>query len=114
MTAKCRPFGHRVAIFWTTLQAHSDSVCGSWEKNGPIPEVTGFLGFMAWEKSYEPAVGLPHNLRPGIPDPTSQDLGWAGIQAFLYRKMNIAPDKTHLPPLPDHVLALLIRSPAKT
>ena len=43
-------------IFWTTLQAHSDSVCSSWDKNGPIPEVTGFLGFMAWEKSYEPAV----------------------------------------------------------
>ena len=34
-----------MAIFWTTLQAHSDSVCVSWDKNGPIPEVTGFLGF---------------------------------------------------------------------
>src|SRR5260221_14205834 len=31
-------------FFWTTLQAHSDSVCSSWDKNGPIPEVTGFLG----------------------------------------------------------------------
>jgi hypothetical protein len=28
------------------------------------PGVTGFLGLMAWEKSYEPAVGLLRNLRP--------------------------------------------------
>ena len=86
-----------MAIFWTTLQAHSDSVCSSWDKNGPIPEVTGFLGFMAWEKSYEPAVGLPRNLRgmktpvseiaevicPVIPDATSQNLGWAGYRHFV-------------------------------
>jgi len=102
-----------VAIFWTTLQAHSDSVCGSWDKNGPIPEVTGFLGFMAWEKSYEPAVGLPRNLRPVIPDATSQNLGWAGLQAFRYRKMNSAPDEAHWPPLSQHLLVLMTRPPAK-
>jgi len=37
---------------------------------------------MAWEKTYEPAVGLPRNLRPAVPDATSQNLGWAGLQAF--------------------------------
>jgi hypothetical protein len=50
---------------------------------------------MAWEKSYEPVVGLPRNLRgmktpvseiaevicPVIPDATSQNLGWAGKQS---------------------------------
>ena len=66
-------------------QARSDSVCGSWDKNGPILEVTEFLGFMAWEKGDEPAVGLPRNLRPVIPNPASQNLGWVGLQAFRYR-----------------------------
>src|SRR5260221_2295875 len=70
-------------FFWTTLQAHSDSVCGSWDKNGPIHEVTGFLGFMAWEKSYEPAVGLPRNQHSAVPDATSQNLGWPGYRHFV-------------------------------
>ena len=43
------------------------------------PGVTGFLGLMAWEKSYESAVGL----RPLIPDATSQNLGWAGYRHFV-------------------------------
>ena len=34
------------------------------------------------EVSHEPAVGLPRNLRPVIPDATSQNLGWVGLQAF--------------------------------
>src|SRR5260221_451499 len=113
MTSRCRPSGNRVAIFWTTLKAHPDSVSGSGHKTGPIPEVTGFLGFMAWEKSYEPAVGLPRNLRPVIPDATSQNLGWAGLQAFRYRKMNSAPDEAHWPPLSQHLLVLMTRPPAK-
>src|ERR1700722_6023377 len=78
--------------FWTTLQAHSDSVCSSWDKNGPIPEVTGFLGFMVWEKSYEKGIGgfqlvcaSAVGLRPVIPDATSQNLGWVGLQAFRCR-----------------------------
>jgi hypothetical protein len=41
-----------------------------------------------WEKSYEPAVGLPRNHHPAVPDATSQNLGWAGLQAFRYGKMN--------------------------
>jgi hypothetical protein len=41
-----------------------------------------------WEKSYEPAVGLPRNHHPAVPDATSHNLGWAGLQAFRYRKMN--------------------------
>ena len=93
--------------FWTTLQAHSDSVCSSWDKNGPIPEVTGFHGFMAWENSYEPAVGL----LPVIPDATSQNLGWVGLQAFRYR--DAAPNEVHWPPLSQHLLILTTRPPAK-
>jgi AraC family transcriptional regulator len=100
-----------VAIFWTTLQAHSDSVCGSWDKNGPIPEVTGFLGFMAWEKSYEPGVGLPRKLRPTVPDATSHNLGWVGLQAVRCR--NSAPSEVHWPPLSQHLLVLMTRPPAK-
>jgi hypothetical protein len=37
---------------------------------------------MAWEKSNEPAVGLPRNLHPMVPDATSQNLGWVGLQAL--------------------------------
>jgi methylphosphotriester-DNA--protein-cysteine methyltransferase len=37
---------------------------------------------MAWEKSYEPAVGLPRNLHPAVPDAASQNLGWVGLRAF--------------------------------
>src|SRR5258708_1508879 len=123
MSTRRRPFGHRVAIFWTTLQAHSDSVCGSWDKNGPIPEVTGFLGFMAWEKSYEPAVGLRcgpddgafcpvvPSFCPVVPDATSQNLGWVGLQALRYR--NSAPNEVHWPPLSQHLLVLMTRPPAK-
>jgi AraC family transcriptional regulator len=80
---------------------------------------------MAWEKSYEPAVGLPRNLRgmktpvseiaevicPVIPDATSQNLGWAGLQAFRYR--DTAPNEVHWPPLSQHLLVLMTRPPAK-
>ena len=65
------------------------------------PGVTGFLGLMAWEKSYEPAVGLPRHLRPAVPDATSQNLGWVGLQAFRYR--NSAPNEVHWPPLSQHL-----------
>jgi len=62
---------------------------------------------MAWEKSYEPAVGL----RPVIPDATSQNLGWVGLQAFRYR--DAAPNEVHWPPLSRHLLVLVTRPPAK-
>ena len=62
---------------------------------------------MAWEKSYEPAVGL----RPLIPDATSQNLGWVGLQAFRYR--DTAPNEVHWPPLSRHLLVLMTRPPAK-
>jgi AraC family transcriptional regulator len=75
------------------------------------PGVTGFLGLMAWEKSYEPAVGLPRTLRPAVPDATSQNLGWVGLQAFRYR--NSAPNEVHWPPLSQHLLLLVTRPPAK-
>src|ERR1700693_6609494 len=77
------------------------------------PGVTGFIGLMEWEKSYEPAVGLPRNLRPAVPDATSQNLGWAGLQAFRYRKMNSATNETHWPPLSQHLLVLMTKPPAK-
>ena len=62
---------------------------------------------MAWEKSYEPAVGL----RPVIPDATSQNLGWVGLQAFRYR--DAASNEVHWPPLSRHLLVLVTRPPAK-
>jgi hypothetical protein len=99
------------AIFGTTLQAHSDSFSSSWRKRGPIPEVTGFLGFMACENSYEPAVGLPRSLRPVVPDATSQNLGWVGLQAFRY--WNSAPNEVHWPPFSQHLLVLMTRPPAQ-
>ena len=67
---------------------------------------------MAWENSsHEPAIGLPRNLRPAVPDATSQNLGWAGLQAFRYR--NIASNEVHWPPLSQHLLVLKTRPPAK-
>jgi AraC family transcriptional regulator len=62
---------------------------------------------MAWEKSYEPAVGLP----PVIPDATSQNLGWVGLQAFRYR--DTASNEVHWPPLSRHLLVLVTRPPAQ-
>lgn len=100
-----------MAICWTTLQAHSDSVCGSWDKKGPIPEVTGFLGFMPWENSYEPGFSLPRKLCPAVPDATSHNLGWVGLQALRCR--NSAPNEIHWPPLSQHLLVLMTRPPAK-
>jgi AraC family transcriptional regulator len=93
--------------FWITLQAHSGRVCGSRDKKGPIPGVTGFRGLMALEKSHEPAIGL----RPLTPDATSQHLGWAGLQAFRYR--DTVPNEVHWPPLSQHLLVLMTRPPAK-
>src|SRR5258708_19302667 len=49
------------------------------------PGVTGFLGLMEWEKSNEPAVGLPRQLRPPVPDATSQNLGLVRFKPFRYR-----------------------------
>jgi len=95
----------------STREANSDRVCGSWNKNGPIPELTVFLWFMAWENSCETAVGLLRNLRPVIPDATSQNLGWVGLQAFRYR--DTAPNEVHWPPLSQHLLILMTRPPAK-
>jgi hypothetical protein len=46
------------------------------------------------EASHEPAVGLPRNLRPVIPDATSHNLGWVGLQAFRYR--DSATNEVHL------------------
>src|SRR5260221_1281417 len=80
---------------------------------------------MAWEKSYEPAVGLPRNLRgmktpvseiaevvlPVIPAATSQNLGWVGLQAFRYR--DTAPNEVHWPPLSRHLLVLMTKPPAE-
>jgi hypothetical protein len=66
---------------------------------------------MAWEKSYEPAVGLPRNLHPAVPDAPSQNLGWVGLQAFRYR--NIAANEFYWPPLSQHLLVLMTRPPAK-
>src|SRR5260370_26107282 len=43
----------------------------------------------------------------------SQHLGWAGLQAFRYRKMNSAPNEVHWPPLSQHLLVLMTRPPAK-
>jgi AraC family transcriptional regulator len=62
---------------------------------------------MGWEKSYDPAVGL----YPLIPDATSQNLGWAGLQAFRYR--DTASNEVHWPPLSQHLLILITRPPAK-
>jgi AraC family transcriptional regulator len=62
---------------------------------------------MAWENSNEPAVGL----LPVIPDATSQNLGWVGLQAFRYR--DAAPNEVHWPPLSWHLLVLVTRPPAK-
>ena len=66
---------------------------------------------MASEKSYEPAVGLPRNLRPAVPDATSQNFLGAGLQAFRYR--DTAPNELHWPPLSQHLLILMTRPPAK-
>ena len=62
---------------------------------------------MAWEKSYDPAVGL----HPLIPDATSQNLGWVGLQAFRCR--NNAPNEVYWPPISRHLLVLTTRPPAK-
>src|SRR5258708_21318946 len=63
------------------------------------------------EVSHEPAVGLPRNLRPVIPDATSQNLGWVGLQAFRYR--DTAPNEVHWPPLSRHLLVLMTKPPAE-
>ena len=62
---------------------------------------------MAWEESHKPAVGLHHNLRPALPDATSHNLGWVGLQALRYR--NSAPNEVHWPPLSEHLLVLMTR-----
>jgi pimeloyl-ACP methyl ester carboxylesterase len=48
-------------------------------------------------------LGLPRNLRPVMPDATSHNLGWAGLQAFRHRKMNSAPNEVHWPPLSQYL-----------
>ena len=80
-------------------------------QEGTDPGVMGFLGLMAWEKSYEPVVGLPRKLRPAVPEATSHNLGWVGLQALRCR--NSAPNEVHWPPLSQHLLVLMTRPPAK-
>jgi hypothetical protein len=48
------------------------------------------------EVSHERAVCLPRNLRPVMPDATSRNLGWVGLQAFRYR--DSATNEIHWPP----------------
>ena len=73
---------------------------------------------MAWEKSYEKGIGgfqlvcaSAVGLRPVIPDATSQNLGWVGLQAFRCR--NNAPNEVYWPPISRHLLVLTTRPPAK-
>src|SRR6202040_4216788 len=61
--------------------------------------------------SPRPAGGLPRKLRPAVPDATSQNLGWVGLQALRCR--NSAPNEVHWPPLSQHLLVLMTRPPAK-
>lgn len=60
--------------------------------------------------SHEPAVGLPRNLHPVIPDATSHNLGWVGLQAFRYRET--ATNEVDWPPLSQHLLVLMTKPPA--
>jgi AraC family transcriptional regulator len=60
--------------------------------------------------SNELAVGLPRNLHPVIPDATSHNLGWVGLQAFRYRET--ATNEVHWPPLSQHLLVLMTKPPA--
>lgn len=59
--------------------------------------------------SHEPEVGLPRNLHPVIPDATSHNLGWVGLQAFRYRET--ATNEVHWPPLSQHLLVLMTKPP---
>jgi AraC family transcriptional regulator len=63
------------------------------------------------ESSHEPAVGLPRNLPPVIPDATSHNLGWVGLQAVRYR--DSATNEIHVPPLSQHLLVLITKPPAE-
>jgi AraC family transcriptional regulator len=62
------------------------------------------------ESCHEPAVGLPRNLPPVIPEATSHNLGWVGLQAVRYR--DSATNEIHVPPLSQHLLVLITKPPA--
>jgi AraC family transcriptional regulator len=66
---------------------------------------------MTWEKSDESVFGLPRKLHPAVPDATSHNLGWVGLQAL--RCQNSAPNEVHWPPISQHLLVLMTRPPAK-
>src|SRR5260221_3840901 len=66
---------------------------------------------MTGKKTSEPAVVLPRNLHRMVPAATSHNLGWVGLQAVRYR--NSAANEAHWPPLSQHMLILMTRSPAK-
>ncbi len=63
------------------------------------------------KSSHEPAVGLPRNLPPVIPEATSPNLGWVGLQAVRYR--DSAMNEIHVPPLSQHLLVLITKPPAE-
>jgi len=63
------------------------------------------------ESCHEPAVGLPRNLPPVIPEATSHNLGWVGLQAVRYR--DSATNEIHVPPLSQHLLILITKPPAE-
>jgi AraC family transcriptional regulator len=63
------------------------------------------------KSSNEPAVGLPRNLPPVIPEATSHNLGWIGLQAVRYR--DSATNEIHLPALSQHLLVLITKPPAE-
>jgi AraC family transcriptional regulator len=63
------------------------------------------------KSSNEPAVGLPCNLPPVIPEATSHNLGWVGLQAVRYR--DSATNEIHLPSLSQDLLVLITKPPAE-
>jgi AraC family transcriptional regulator len=65
----------------------------------------------AGEVGRQPALILPQNLRPVVPDATTHNLGWTGLQAFRYR--NSASNEVRWPSLSQHLLVLMTRPPAK-
>jgi AraC family transcriptional regulator len=63
------------------------------------------------KSSNEPAVGLSCNLPPVIPEATSHNLGWVGLQAVRYR--DSATNEIHLPSLSQDLLVLITKPPAE-
>jgi hypothetical protein len=63
------------------------------------------------EVGRHPALILPQCLRPVVPDATTHNLGWTGLQAFRYR--NSTSNEVRWPSLSQHLLVLMTRPPAK-